>query len=168
MDKDYHAVTLAEESIKEYKSLSVNFEYTKHKNILTVYGHYRQHSLGVNETVIVSELCAGNLNDLLPELDEHSIIDYLKQIIRGLKAIAKVGVSHGDIKPENILYKIIGHKYELVIADFGLANNTVLGGTPMFMSPEGLYQRVTEKSDVYSRVSPMCLNSVKIVPLLDD
>ena len=66
-----------------------------------------------------------------------------------MKAISGYGIIHGDIKPDNILYSRTGNDIQIVISDFSFANGR-FGGTPMFMAPEGLTNRVLEKTDIYS------------------
>jgi hypothetical protein len=45
--------------------------------------------------------------------------DMIGQIVEGRNALKKAGIYHGDIKPENMLFRQVGDKVELVIADFG-------------------------------------------------
>jgi serine/threonine protein kinase len=88
-------------------------------------------------------------------------------------------IIHRDLKPENIL---VDENLNAYLIDFGLAktrdgevaNSTITGGTPGFMSPEELFNRpLTEASDLYSLGATLiCLlthtSSQKISQLLDD
>ncbi|KAJ6334210.1 hypothetical protein OIU78_011173 [Salix suchowensis] len=69
-------------------------------------------------------------------LDEPSIRNYTRQILRGLDYIHLNGLVHCDIKSSNILVGLGGAK----IADFGCARRVEkegpIAGTPMFMAPE--------------------------------
>ena len=43
---------------------------------------------------------------------------------------------HGDVKPENILYKHENDKVKIALTDFEFSGKRI-GGTPLFTSPEG-------------------------------
>ena len=85
------------------------------------------------------------------------IIDFTKQICRGLLFAHKNGVVHRDIKPQNIL---LDKNKVIHITDFGIAKvrsepgPTVTGstvGTPEYMSPEQAQGKdIDAQSDIYS------------------
>ena len=59
------------------------------------------------------------------------------------------GISHNDIKPENILYKINEDgKITVKISDFGQVQK--FGGTPGYASPENFSEPLLSKSDIWS------------------
>jgi serine/threonine-protein kinase len=66
-------------------------------------------------------------------------IDLLIAIADGLAAIHRAGISHGDVKPENILLSASGR---VVLSDLGLVraayepDGGLMVGTPAFMAPE--------------------------------
>jgi len=66
-------------------------------------------------------------------------IDVLVAVADGLAAIHRAGISHGDVKPENILLAASGR---VVLTDLGLVraayepNRGVVAGTPDYMAPE--------------------------------
>jgi serine/threonine-protein kinase len=66
-------------------------------------------------------------------------IDVLVAIADGLAAIHRAGISHGDVKPENILLAATGR---LVLMDLGLVrahyepDRGIVAGTPDYMAPE--------------------------------
>ncbi len=85
-------------------------------------------------------------------------IALLQQAARGLEAAAKVGITHRDVKPGNLVLRTDG---VVKVADFGLAKAvdsttqlTVTGeilGTPHYMAPEqGRGERVDHRADLYS------------------
>jgi serine/threonine-protein kinase len=84
------------------------------------------------------------------------LLPWLLALCRGLAAAHAAGVAHGDIKPGNIL---IAPDRGAVLTDFGIARivsevlsrDDVLGGTPLYMSPEQLSNEVlSPRSDVYA------------------
>lgn len=66
-------------------------------------------------------------------------VDLLIAIAEGLAAIHRAGISHGDIKPENILLSASGR---VVLTDLGLVRAAyepdagLMTGTPAYMAPE--------------------------------
>lgn len=86
----------------------------------------------------------------LPELLE--LLDYLGP---ALEVAHKAGVTHRDIKPDNVLFDENNHPY---LSDFGIARQegvtfgTVLIGTPTYISPEQINgdKTISSCSDIYS------------------
>lgn len=78
-----------------------------------------------------------------------------EQILAGLVEVHRLGVVHGDIKPENV---VIGEDDDKAcLLDFGLAQTSAeesagLGGTPCYMAPEMLVDGgpATVRTDVYA------------------
>ncbi|MGA9773133.1 MAG: WD40 repeat domain-containing serine/threonine protein kinase [Blastocatellia bacterium] len=142
-----------------------------HPNILVV------HDVGAHEGApfIVSELLEGQtLRARLSEqpLTQRMAISYALQIVKGLSAAHKKGITHRDLKPDNIFITRDGR---VKILDFGLAKlvpsgfnceartdeltvapNTrdgIIVGTVGYMSPEqvrGESDRLDLRSDIFS------------------
>ncbi|HVH45854.1 MAG TPA: serine/threonine-protein kinase [Labilithrix sp.] len=84
-------------------------------------------------------------------------LDMLVAIADGLAAIHRAGISHGDVKPENILLAASGR---VVLMDLGLVraayepDRGIVAGTPDYMAPEIFSgkQRGTERhlADIYA------------------
>lgn len=76
------------------------------------------------------------LGDGMPMLER---LDVLVAIADGMAAIHRAGISHGDIKPENILLAASGR---VVLMDLGLViaayepDRGLVAGTPEYMAPE--------------------------------
>ncbi len=108
---------------------------------------------------IVMELIDGARLDHIHEkqkaLDEVFVLQTAQQVIRGLQAANAAGMTHGDIKPANILYNRAG---SAKVADFGLARFKgekpkpgEIWGTPYYVAPEVVKGAAPNAgSDIYS------------------
>ena len=108
---------------------------------------------------IVMELCkGGDLFDKIVEMqifDEKQAAEIMFQILSGLTYLHSKSIVHRDIKPENVLLtskKTLGLK----IIDFDTATffgpgyHRDMQGTPMYMAPEIVKGKYTEKCDIWS------------------
>jgi len=88
-------------------------------------------------------------------LDEQRLRSALRQLAEGVNRLHESGKIHRDIKPSNVLVTAAGR---VVILDFGLVEDvnpelheTLLAGTPDYMSPEqGAQTAISKSSDWYS------------------
>jgi serine/threonine protein kinase len=113
-------------------------------------------------TLIFMPLRTGSLSKIAPlsltRQDQNAIVmDYLAPQMRSaLDYLSSHGLCHRDVKPDNILYGVVGNRYIYQLADFGLANcqqrTRTICGTWAFTATEtfGNYGRVTPKADVWS------------------
>ncbi len=83
---------------------------------------------------------------------------YMRQIADALGELHRIGITHRDLKPTNVMFRDDGI---LVLIDFGLAKQAQLRaeitgtgeifGTPYYMSPEqGHADQVDQRGDIYS------------------
>jgi serine/threonine-protein kinase len=103
------------------------------------------------------EYVAGaTLRELLDEEGRLALTPALqiaKQVCRGLGAVHRAGIVHGDLKPANVVVMTGG---VAKLTDFGVARvrrqaATPFAGTPPYMSPEQVRgAEVDERSDLYS------------------
>jgi len=88
-------------------------------------------------------------------LDEQRLRAALRQLAEGVNRLHEIGKLHRDIKPSNVL---VTEEGRVVILDFGLVEDinpdlheTLLAGTPDYMSPEqGAQSAISKASDWYS------------------
>jgi serine/threonine protein kinase len=113
----------------------------------------------------------GTLSTLLQQRANERLIslitglDLIRQAAEGLAAAHELGMIHRDIKPDNLLLKLLsgpeqgGEQYQLKISDFGLArlaeSSGLTAGGPVgtlaYMSPEQcLDKKLDGRSDIYS------------------
>jgi serine/threonine-protein kinase len=123
------------------------------------------HALGTHDGIdyMVMEHVSGvTLAHHLHRLEEKGLplaerLDILIAAADGLAAIHRAGLSHGDVKPDNILLAASGR---VVLTDLGLVrpdydrDQGVVAGTPEYMAPEIFAPRVPPTSrhlvDVYA------------------
>ena len=145
------------ETIARFETEAYAMKRLDHQNIVPIYNY----GLIEDRQYIAIKFIEGKT---LGEFIQNSkipfsyIVDYSKQICRGLRYAHKNGIVHRDVKPANI---IIDDESRLYLMDFGISvlrdqehRHTMIGiamGTPEYMSPEqcrGL--EVDALSDIYS------------------
>jgi serine/threonine-protein kinase len=125
-----------------------------HPNIITV------HAIGDEDGYHFLEMelvAGGTLRDLLHRegaLGAVRATEITASLADGLAAAHASGITHRDVKPENVM---LTHHGTAKLADFGLAKRfegeggATLAGTPAFLAPELFSGGVAgEKSDVYA------------------
>ena len=126
-----------------------------HTHIVQVYnyGEHKGHKYLVMEVADNGDL-DGQINKH-GRVDELFVLDVGIKISSALEALAKKGMIHLDIKPDNILYNTDG---EPKLTDFGIARHKDEGrppgglvGTPYYIAPERVaLGRQDFRSDMYS------------------
>lgn len=120
------------------------------------------HGFAGEQPYMVLELIPGRpLSEALREgLTLEQVIDVARKLAAALSAVHAAGISHRDVKPDNVL--LDGAR--VVLVDFGLAHlgatdrhslthSGALIGTPVYMAPElatGKFDLVGAPADVYS------------------
>ncbi|XP_041867324.1 death-associated protein kinase 2 [Melanotaenia boesemani] len=116
----------------------------QHPSIVTLKDVFESRS----EVVLILELVrGGELFDFIAEKDsllESEAIEFLQQILEGLKFMHSINIAHFDLKPENIMLSDRGSPHpNIKLIDFGLAYRFHQGeeyrstsGTPQYIAPE--------------------------------
>ncbi len=128
-----------------------------HPNVVQVYEFGQSNG----QPFIVMELVSGGRLDLemvhgVP-LDEKFVLKVAGEVSEGLAAAQAAGLTHGDIKPANIVFD---RKGKAKVVDFGLARfgggqpdgeGDEVWGTPFYIAPEKVKRKSEDwRSDQYS------------------
>lgn len=118
----------------------------------------------VDKMYMVMELATGgSLMDRIMERGpsgEKEAVRILKMVLEGVRYLHHLGITHRDLKPDNMLFYHPGADSRLMITDFGLAHakgtadatsmNTICG-TPEYIAPEMvLWQAYTNAVDLWA------------------
>jgi len=146
-----------EEFTKRFEIEAKAISLLQHQNIVSIYEYgeedgYRYFAMQFVDGMDLSRYIAER-----KEMPVAEIIDFAKQICRGLRYAHNNNVVHRDIKPQNIL---IDKSNVVKLSDFGIAkifsgtDITMTGftlGTPEYMSPEqALGKKIDHQTDIYS------------------
>jgi serine/threonine protein kinase len=130
----------------------------QHQNIVSIYEYGDEEGYRFFAMQFVDGMDLAHYIAERREVPIVEIIDFSKQICRGLRYAHNHSVIHRDIKPQNILIE----KNNIVkLSDFGIAKIfsrtdeiTMTGftlGTPEYMSPEqALGKKIDAQTDIYS------------------
>ncbi|KNC52086.1 STE/STE11 protein kinase [Thecamonas trahens ATCC 50062] len=136
-----------------------------HPNIVRFYGSATRAQADAAVTVVhvfLEYVAGGSLSRMLADLksglSEPDAAHYLGQMVAGVAYLHRHSVIHGDLKPDNVLLKVDGHRTVVKLADFGGASllsgadhTSAFVGTPHFMAPEAIRtETATPESDVWS------------------
>src|SRR5579871_2756705 len=154
MRLDVHGLD-AQEMVRRFQNEARAAGVLNHPNIVTIYDAGEQDGI----FYIAMEFIEGTtLHELLAEkrvLATEEVLQYTRQISRGLDYAHSNGIVHRDIKPANIMITANG---TVKIMDFGIAksggqvtNTGQVLGTPNYMSPEQVKGRALDgRSDLFS------------------
>lgn len=113
----------------------------RHPGVVGVYAFGTQNGV---EYMVMEHVSGVTLAHHLERLEGNGLplaerLDVLIAIADGLAAIHRAGISHGDVKPENVLLSASGR---VVLTDLGLVraayepDGGLVAGTPSYMAPE--------------------------------
>ncbi|PSN20605.1 hypothetical protein C7271_01390 [filamentous cyanobacterium CCP5] len=130
----------------------------EHPNIATC--EALEHSASGRQLVL--DYCEGGtlryLLDAEVPLTLREIVALLLEILAALEHAHSQGIVHCDIKPENILLKIVPGGWQVKLSDLGIArlkqetaaDGTGQTGSPAYMAPERFYNKYSAASDLYA------------------
>ncbi len=128
-----------------------------HPHIVQIYSFGAAHG---QPYIVMELLSGGGLDRLIAQgrpLNEARILKIGLEVADALRAANDIGLMHGDIKPENILFDAAG---AAKVVDFGLASYMDrqreagaqgIWGTPYYIAPEKVRrQHADARADIYS------------------
>ena len=121
----------------------------QHQNVISMKEYYEEN----NKVYLVTELLSGGellpaVADLIGYSEGHARVCF-SQILKGISYLHSQGVTHRDIKSDNILLAGSQDLNQIKIIDFGVANlktanhpMTTHVGSPLYTAPEMLSHRL--------------------------
>ncbi len=121
------------------------------ENLVNVYDYFES----AGSAYLVMQYVAGvSLRDLLrsgERFGPEQALGVLAGSLSGLAAAHRLGVVHGDLKPENVIVTAQGVSKLIDFGQASPAGSLPSGGTPAYASPEALRDEVVDaRSDVYA------------------
>ena len=128
-----------------------------HPNIIKFYETYQDQFY----FHLVMELCKGkdSFNQIVikEKCEEKKVVSLIAKVLLAIAHCHSRGITHRDLKPQNILFENDKPDAEIKIIDFGLSSkyakdekmHSVLG-TPYYVAPEVLKGNYNEKCDIWS------------------
>ena len=162
-----HTVALKTPRMSDYETVDADFfaEFVEeaeiweniddHEAIVAVLGWGKQ----PYPWIALEHMDAGNLEELREDMDTEAAIAHLERLCDGVHHAHRHGVTHTDLKPENVLYTTVNGALVPKVTDWGLANvliehsTTVEGMTPAYAAPEQIepdgYGGTDDRTDIY-------------------
>jgi len=146
-----------EEFAKRFKIEAKAISLMEHQNIVSIYEYGEEDGYCFIAMQYVDGMDLGCYINETRVITIPEIIDFAKQICRGLRYAHSHNIIHRDIKPQNVL---LDKNKNIHISDFGIAkisesiDITMTGsavGTPEYMSPEQAQgKKLDAQTDIYS------------------
>ena len=159
-----NAATLA-----DFKNELLLVRQLSHPNIIRVHEYYQDQDL---HFLTMDWIEGSSLEDIIANqtLSSKEVFNIIEQLLSGLSFAQQAGVTHKDIKPENIMIDKTGRLY---IADFGLSilnkesTSSSILGTPYYAPPEYLQLgKINATTDLYAAgivIFQLCCQSLPFI-----
>jgi serine/threonine protein kinase len=140
-------------NLADFKNELLLVRQLSHPNIIRVHEYYQHQDL---HFLTMDWIEGSSLEEIIASqsLSIKQVKNFIKQLLSGLAFAQQAGITHKDIKPENIMIDTSGRLY---ITDFGLSvlNNestsTSVLGTPHYAPPEYLqWGKINASTDLYA------------------
>ncbi|KAL4500605.1 hypothetical protein ABPG72_003029 [Tetrahymena utriculariae] len=145
-DKSFEKLKSEYDVIQKFKQASY---------LLQAFDSFQVIQQAFNLFFIVTELCEGDLSDLISskkQLNRSQILKIFTQLLLGIIEMEQNQILHLDIKPKNILFREFQGSYQVKFADFGLSKN---------ISSKGYTSNMSGRLGTYNYVSYEVLNEIK-------
>eukprot|EP00388_Colpodella_angusta_P044552 GDKK01063258.1.p1 GENE.GDKK01063258.1~~GDKK01063258.1.p1 ORF type:complete len:818 (+),score=197.94 GDKK01063258.1:32-2485(+) len=131
-----------------------------HQNIMRMYGHeVKQISREKKELFLLLEYCSGGtlFNKAAQRnlINDHSIATWMKFVCAGVAHMHSLGLSHWDLKPENVLFDSRGNPK---LCDFGSCSLSDYHPSKMSKHDRDILNEYVEKRTSLSYRAPEMLN----------
>lgn len=143
-----------EKAFETFKNEAQNAARLNHPHVAQIYSFGKE---GDNPYLEMELVPGGDLGTFIADkvpLDPAFVLRVGMEIAEGLEAAEKVGLFHGDVKPDNILFD---ENMSAKLVDFGIASRASQGqmeelwGTPYYIAPEKVQKKMNSaRSDIYS------------------
>ena len=143
-----------EKAFETFKNEAQNAARLNHPHVAQIYSFGKE---GDNPFLEMELVPGGDLGTFIADktvLDPAFVLRVGMEIAEGLEAAEKVGLFHGDVKPDNILFD---ENMNAKLVDFGIASRASQGqmeelwGTPYYIAPEKVQKKMNSaRSDIYS------------------
>jgi hypothetical protein len=143
-----------EKAFETFKNEAQNAARLNHPHVAQIYSFGKE---GDNPFLEMELVPGGDLGTFIADrvsLDPAFVLRVGMEIAEGLEAAEKVGLFHGDVKPDNILFD---ENMSAKLVDFGIASRASQGqmeelwGTPYYIAPEKVQKKMNSaRSDIYS------------------
>ena len=143
-----------EKAFETFKNEAQNAARLNHPHVAQIYSFGKE---GDNPFLEMELVPGGDLGTFIAEkttLDPAFVLRVGMEIAEGLEAAEKVGLFHGDVKPDNILFD---ENMSAKLVDFGIASRASQGqmeelwGTPYYIAPEKVQKKMNSaRSDIRS------------------
>ncbi len=143
-----------EKAFETFKNEAQNAARLNHPHVAQIYSFGKE---GDNPYLEMELVPGGDLGTFIADkvpLDPAFVLRVGMEIAEGLEAAEKVGLFHGDVKPDNILFD---ENMNAKLVDFGIASRASQGqmeelwGTPYYIAPEKVQKKMNSaRSDIYS------------------